>query len=96
MSASRMLHNRRTLFFLLLFIASSAFTLDILDLREELHILSYPHSSIDSNVTTCVVCSAAVVPEPISSFCLVHRKVSVKISFIDLLPYGLRAPPSWS
>jgi hypothetical protein len=34
--------------------------------------------------------------EPVLFSCSVHRKSSVKISFLHLLPYGFRAPPSWS
>lgn len=93
MAASSSHHKRKALFLAVLFITLFAFTADILDLREELHILACPYSSLDSNVTTGVVYFMAVVPEPIFTACPVQGKTSVEISFIHLLPYGFRAPP---
>jgi hypothetical protein len=95
MTASASLHKRKTLFFVILFIAFSAFTADVLDLREDLHILSCPYSSLDSNITTGIISNVGFVLEPVVLFCSVYRKSAI-ISFLHLLPYGLRAPPSWS
>ena len=96
MTASASFHKRKTLFLVILFVAFSTFTADILDLREELHILSCPSSSLDSNVTTGITSNVDFVPEPVVLFCSVHQKSSVEISFLHLLPYGFRAPPSRS
>jgi hypothetical protein len=96
MTASALLHKRKTLFLVILFIAFSAFTGDILDLREELHILSCPYSSLDNNVTTGTISNSVFVLETVVLFCSVNRSLSVKISFLHLLPFSLRAPPFWS
>jgi hypothetical protein len=96
MTASASLHKRKTLLLVILLIAFSAFTADILDLREELHILSCPNSSLDNNVSTGLTNNHHFVPEQILILCSVQRQASVKISFLHLLPYGYRAPPSWS
>jgi hypothetical protein len=96
MTASASLHKRETLFLVVLFIAFSAFTADVLDLREELHILSCPGSSLDNNVTTGITSTVDFVPETVVLFCSVHPQLSVEISFLHLLPYGFRAPPTRS
>jgi hypothetical protein len=96
MTASASLHKRKTLLLVVLFAALSAFTADILDLREELHILSCPYSSLDNNVSTGLTSNNTFLPEQVLILCTVHRKALVKISFLHLLPYGYRAPPSWS
>ncbi len=96
MTASASLHKRKTLLLVVLFLGFSAFTADILDLREELHILSCPYSSLDNNVSTGLTNNHPFVPEQIPTLCSVHLKGSAKISFLHLLPYGYRAPPSWS
>jgi len=96
MNASASLHKRKTLLLVILFIAFSAFTADIVDLREELCILSCPYSSLDNNVSTGITSTVNFALEPVVLFYSVHRKLSVEISFLHLLPYGFRAPPSWS
>ncbi len=97
MTASGMLQKRKSLFFGVLFIAFFTFTADILDLREELHILSCPYSCLDSNVTTGLISAATTFnPEPIFIMVSGKKEASVKISFIHLLPYGFRAPPAQS
>jgi hypothetical protein len=96
MTASASLHKRKTLLFVILFIAFSAFTADILDLREELHILSCPYSSLDNNVSTGLTNDYHFEPGQILTLCSAQRSTVVKISFLHLLPYGYRAPPFWS
>jgi hypothetical protein len=96
MTASALLHKRKTLFLVILFIVFSAFTGDILDLREELHLLSCPCSSLDNNVTTGIISNIVFAPEMVVLFFPVNRNLSVKVSFLHLLPYCFRAPPSWS
>jgi hypothetical protein len=89
-------HKRKILFFTILFIVFIAFTLDILDLREELHLLSCVYGSLDNNVATGITSRFTFETEPVFIPCSVHRTSSVKISFLHLLPYSFRAPPTWS
>jgi hypothetical protein len=96
MNASALLHKRKTLFLVLLFFGFAAFTVDILDLREDIHLLSCPYSSLDNNVTTGMISAVNFAPGPVELLCAIQRKLSVKISFLHLLPCGFRAPPSWS
>jgi hypothetical protein len=96
MTISSSLHKRKALFFGILFIAFFAFTADILDLREELRIVSCLYSYLDNNVTTGITSHSTFETEPTIFLLSVHGKSSVKISFLHLLPYGFRAPPSWS
>jgi hypothetical protein len=93
MTASASLHKEKTLLLVILFIVFSAFTADILDAREELHILSCPGSSLDNNVTTGITSNVDFVLGPVVLFFSLHRNLSVEISFLHLLPYGFRAPP---
>jgi hypothetical protein len=94
MVASDLFHKRKILFIAVLFLAFSAFTADVLDLREELLIISSPYSSLDNNVTTGVVSDFTFAPAPILQLLSVQWKASVEISFMHLLPCGFRAPPS--
>ena len=96
MTVSSLLHKRKTLLVVVLFIAFSAFTADILDLREDLRILSCPYSSLDNNVSTGLTSDRPIVTGQILALCPVYQQASNKISFLHLLPYGYRAPPSWS
>ncbi len=96
MTVSALLHKRRTLLLVVLFLAFSAFTADILDLREDLRILSCPYSSLDNNVSTGLANDRPIVTGQILTLCPVYQQASNKISFLHLLPYGYRAPPSWS
>jgi hypothetical protein len=91
MTVSSSLHKRTALLFGILFIAFFAFTADILDLREELRILTSPYSYLDNNVTTGITSHPTFETELSLLLFSVHRKSSVNISF-----YGFRAPPSWS
>jgi hypothetical protein len=94
MTASALLHKRKTLFLGILFIAFSAFTADILDLREELCILTYPYSSLESNISDGIISNTSILPEPTLILHFPQKKTSVKISFLHLMSYGFRAPPS--
>ncbi len=96
MTASALLHKKKALFFVILLIAFSAFTVDILDLREELHILSSPNGFLDNNVTTGKTSDFSFNLEQNIILCSAYQKSSIKISFLHLLPFGFRAPPSWS
>jgi hypothetical protein len=89
------IHKRKTLFFIFFLVAFFTFTADIIDLREELHILSCPNSTLDSNVTAAIISTdVTLLPELLNIICTVQKKSSVKISFLHLLPFTFRAPPS--
>jgi len=94
MAASLSIHKRKTPLLVILFIAFSAFTADILDLREELCILSYSCSSLESNISDGIVSHSSALPEPTLTVHIAQKKTSVKISFLHLMSYGFRAPPS--
>jgi hypothetical protein len=96
MMASSFLHKRNALFCVVLLIVFFAFTADILDLREELQLLPCPYSYLDNNITTGITSYFTFEAEPILILCSAHQKSSIEISFLHLLPYGYRAPPSWS
>jgi hypothetical protein len=87
-------HKRKTPLLVVLFIAFSAFTADILDLREELCILSSSYSSLESDISDGIVSHGSSLPEPTLLLHIAQKKTSVKISFLHLIPYGFRAPPS--
>lgn len=93
MIASDLFQKRKLLFYGVLFAVLFTFVFDILDLREELQILSCPYSYLDSNVTTSIISDDTFNPRPILIMASGKKKASVDISFIHLLPYGFRAPP---
>ena len=96
MTAAALLHKRRKLFFIVLCVAFSAFVVDIVDLREELQIIPCPYSSLDNNVTTAITTAYSFNPEQTFTFYSVQCESSANISFLHLLTYGFRAPPSRS
>ncbi len=96
MTASELFQKRKSLFLGVFFIAFFMFTADIIDLREELHILPCPYSCLDSNVATGLISTSLLNPEPILITVSGKKERSVKISFIHLLSYGFRAPPAQS
>jgi hypothetical protein len=87
------LHQGKTLFLVILFIAFSVFTADVVDLREELRILSCPYTCLDNNITTGVASNVSIEPKPLLTLFSVTEKASVEISFLHLLSYSFRAPP---
>ena len=89
-------HKKKTLIVVILFIAFSAFTADILDLREELRFFSCAYSSLDNNVSTGLTSNHPFELEQMLTLHSVQGKASVEISFLHLLPHDYRAPPSWS
>jgi hypothetical protein len=88
--------QRKTLFGVVFLIAFSVFTADVVDLREELRILSCPYSFLDNNITAGVTSSFSIEPEHLPPWFGITKKASVEISFLHLLPYSFRAPPSHS
>jgi hypothetical protein len=93
MTASAALHKKQTLLFAVLFIALAAFAADIVDLREELCILSAPYSNLESNISDGIIGHISLPTEPTVMLHSAQKKSSVRISFLHLLPYGFRAPP---
>lgn len=87
---------KRIFFQLILFIAFFSFTADILDLREELHFIKVPYSSLDNNISTGLACQAHFESEPAFGGTSACNRLSVTLSFFHLLSYGLRAPPARS
>jgi hypothetical protein len=96
MGASASLYKRKTLFWVVLLIVFSAFAADVVDLREELRILPCASASLDNNVSTGLIHPFSFNPGPILVLRSVDLKSSVEISFLHLMPCGLRAPPSRS
>ncbi|MCE5264797.1 MAG: hypothetical protein LLG97_14865 [Deltaproteobacteria bacterium] len=90
------LHRRKTLFLVFLIVIFSAFTADVLDLREELRFISCPSGSLDNNVTTGITSTGDFAPESVVPLFSVDQKSSVTVSFLYRLPYALRAPPARS
>ena len=90
------INKRKAYLVAILFIVCFVFTADVLDLREELRILSYPYPCLDNNVTTGITAATAFETEPFVISRSVDQISSVKISFLHLLPYGFRAPPRLS
>lgn len=93
MKVSVSLHQRKTLLLVALFITFSAFTADILDLREELYPIPCQGSCLDDNVSTGETGNHPFNPEQTAAAPSVQRKASVSISIFHLLPYSFRAPP---
>lgn len=93
MRVSASLHKRQAFVCIVFFIVFSAFTADIIDLREELYILSSPYSALDSNITDGIISPIGVYSDPGFILLSAQKKTSVHVSFLHLLPYGFRAPP---
>jgi hypothetical protein len=86
--------RKRNLFcFIILFMALSIFTADIIDLREELQILSCPYNSLDNNITTGMTDHFVVDPAPLLTPSPVHWTPSVISSSSHLPSCSFRAPP---
>jgi hypothetical protein len=96
MTASDSFSKRKFLLLLVVFIAFSAFTADIFDLREELNILPCPYIYIDNDVAAGVVSGVAVEPERLCTLRPVQRKKSPDVSSPYHALCGFRAPPSQS
>lgn len=96
MTTASSLHKRKTLCLIVVLIAFSAFTIDILDLREELFFTVFPGSGLDNNVTACILNNTIFGEEPIPFTYFLPSQSAFKVSLPNLLPYGLRAPPSRS
>ncbi len=96
MSSSVSPQKRKTLFCIILFVAFCAFMTDVVDLREELQILSCPFGCPDNDFTNGTNNTAAVNYDSISVMFSGIESTAVKISFHHLSPCALRAPPTHS
>jgi hypothetical protein len=90
------LNKRKSLFLLLVIATFVCFALDIIDVRDEVHLIACPYSSLDNNVTTGIQSSFSCEPEPMLVFFSFAKKASVVISFLSSSPFHFRAPPAWS
>jgi len=90
------LHRRKAYLLLILFFTIAAFTVDIIDLREDMHLRPCPYSSLDNNITTGVQGGFCFEPELIQKIHSLYQKSPIAISFWHLFPYGYRAPPIFS
>ena len=86
-------HTRKVFFLAVLLAVFSAFTADVLDLREDLRFFSCSYSFLDNNITTAVIGSPTLDAMPLIALRSIDQKSSVEISFLFLLPYAFRAPP---
>jgi hypothetical protein len=96
MIISCLLNKRKRLFLLLIIATFVCFAWDIIDLRDEVHLIACPYSSLDNNVTTGIQSSFSCEPEPMPTFFSFAKKASVAISFLSSSPVNFRAPPAWS
>jgi hypothetical protein len=96
MITSCLLIKRKSLFLLLVIATFICFGLDIIDVRDEVHLISCPYSSLDNNVTTGIQSSFSCEPEPMLAYFSFAKKASVVISFLSASPFHFRAPPVWS
>jgi hypothetical protein len=92
-SPSISMQKRKAHLFVILLIVFSAFTADVMDLREELRLIPCPYNSLDNNITTGLISDAASETELFPMLLSIRQQSSVDISFRHLLPCGLRAPP---
>jgi hypothetical protein len=88
-------YKRKSIFLIILFAAFSVFTADVVDLREELRILSCTNYNLDNDISTGIAChlsvEAAILPLSVG----VSKKVLVIVSSLHLLSFSFRAPPSY-
>jgi len=96
MRAVYLYYKNKLAFLIVLLIVFSAFTADILDLREELQVLPCPYSCLDDNITAGLADPVAIKTEPIPFLCFVHLASPFEISSSHTLTQGPRAPPSSS
>jgi hypothetical protein len=96
MALQALLNKKKKLFWVIALIVFSAFAADIIDLREDIRMLPTPYSSLDNSVMTGITDTVDLAPTPLMLSGPVFSRSSVNISFLHLLPFGFRAPPSWS
>jgi|WetSurMetagenome_2_1015567.scaffolds.fasta_scaffold561321_2 hypothetical protein len=96
MNTSASLHKRTTLHFIVLCIVFSAFTADVLDLRDEIYLLSCPYTNPDDNVSTGLTGDDPFKLEQLLEVPFLLWKVPANISFLHRFSCGYRAPPYWS
>jgi hypothetical protein len=93
MSAFATLYRRKSLFLFVFVAVFFTFTADVVDLREELRIISCAGNALDNSVATGLILPVGFNPGPLPALYAVDRTSSFEISFLHLMPCGLRAPP---
>ena len=88
-------YKRKFIFLISLFAALSVFAADVVDLREELGILSCTNYNLDNDISTGVASHLSMEAAPLPLLFGVSKKALVVISTFPLLPYSFRAPPSF-
>jgi hypothetical protein len=89
--------NKKEVFFLLiLFITFSAFTVDVLDLRDEIQLGPSHNDNTGVNISTAIPVYPSLAFEAKNEYVCFHQVSSVTVSFIHLLSFSLRAPPVFS
>jgi hypothetical protein len=96
MASLALRHKKKQLLLMITLIVFSAFAADIVDLREDLHILPAPYGCLDNTIMTGITESFDLKPVPVVMSSAFFPRSSVDISFLFLLPCGFRAPPFWS
>ena len=87
--------NKGCVFFVILLISSVAFAAEVLDVRDDLHILNCPpHPGLDQSISTGIIRSLTTTLELSHIFRNVQWSLAFKYSSIHLLPHGVRAPPA--
>lgn len=93
MVASASVNRKKAFFIALLFVVVSVFTMDVIDLREELQIIPCSDSCLDNSLATVITSSFAFETETLLILRSGHSNSSIAIKLLYLLPHGLRAPP---
>jgi hypothetical protein len=97
MRAPLLLREKRAFYSIVFLIALTAFSADILDLRQEIHLLGHQSGYLGGNITACIVSHVIFHTDSIPFVCSTVAESSVMIpSFPHDLPYGFRAPPARS
>ena len=96
MKAFGSLHKGNTLFLLIVLGTLVAFAGDILDVRDEVHLLTCPNNSLDNNITTGLQSHFSFNFKPILAFFSLPGEPLVVISPFNPWSFNFRAPPAWS
>jgi hypothetical protein len=96
MKAFGSLHKGNALFLIIALGALVAFAGDILDVRDEVHLLSCPYNSLDNNITTGLQSHFSFNFQLIPAFFSLPGEPLVVISPVNPLSFNFRAPPAWS
>ena len=87
-------HKRKLIHLFFLVLVGIVFTANVLDLRDELRLISCQHSNWVQNITTGIQSCFSFDPAPILNFCTLIQDASFVITFLYISPVQNRAPPS--